>query len=429
MPASNYPQFFRIRQTFERPRVEDVAAEVERQLARLDLRGRIKPDQTVAITAGSRGIANIAAIIKAMVDHVKSLSAHPFIIPAMGSHGGGTPQGQRAVLESYGITEQFCGAPIRAGMETVVVCQAAEGFPVHIDRLAYEADHVILCGRIKPHTDFTGDIESGLMKMMLLGLGKHEGAKVYHRAIQDYSFGQIVRSVAGRVLEQCRIVAGLAIVENGYDETALVEAIAPQEIERREKELLVLAKRWMPRLPFPRVDILIIDEMGKDISGAGIDTNVVGRKQNRGQPSDNEIPKVRRIIVRSLTEASHGNAVGLGIADFCTTRLLELHDRQSTWINIITSGNLAAVKYPLNFDTDRELLDVALSTIGLTEPPKARILWIKNTLKLAEVECSAAYLAEAKDRGDLQILTPLRSLPLDDSGNLPGQSCGDLRGV
>lgn len=419
MLASNYPQFFRIRQTFERPRIDDVAAEVQRQLARLDLRHQVKPGHSVAITAGSRGIANIAIVIKAMVDHVKSLGARPLIVPAMGSHGGGTAEGQRAVLESYGITEEFCGAPIRASMETVIICQAAEGFPVHIDRLAYEADHVMLCGRVKPHTDFTGDIESGLMKMMLLGLGKHEGAKVYHRAIQDYSFGQIVRSVVGRVLEQCHIAAGLAIVENGYDETALIEAIAPQEIVRREKELLVLAKRWMPRLPFPRVDILIIDEMGKDISGAGIDTNVVGRKQNRGGPSESEIPKVRRIIVRGLTDASHGNAVGLGIADFCTTRLLEQHDRQSTWINIITSGNLAAVKYPLNFDTDRELLDVALSTIGLTEPPRAKILWIKNTLKLAEVECSAAYFAEAKERGDLEILTPLRDLPLDAAGNLP----------
>src|SRR5262245_49481027 len=425
MAASNYPQFFRVRQKFQRPRVEDVPAEVQRQLAQLELRRSIRPGQSVAITGGSRGIANIETIIKAMVDHVKSLGARPLIVPAMGSHGGGTAEGQRAVLQSYGITEDFCGAPIRASMETVVVCQAAEGFPVHIDRLAYEADHVMLCGRIKPHTDFTGDIESGLMKMMLLGLGKHEGAKVYHRAIQDYSFAQIVRSVAGRVLEQCHIVAGVAIVENGYDETALIEAIAPQEIERREKELLVLAKRWMPRLPFPLVDILIIDEMGKDISGAGIDTNVVVRNQNRCQPSDNETPNVRRIIVRGLTQASHGNAVGLGIADFCTTRLLEQHDRQSTWINIITSGNLAAVKYPLNFDTDRDVLDVALSTIGLTQPPDATVLWIKNTLKLHEVECSAAYLAEAEERSDLKILTPLRDLPIGGDGNLPKSVLSD----
>jgi hypothetical protein len=373
----------------------------------------------VAITGGSRGIANIARILKAIVDHLKGLDAKPFIVPAMGSHGGGTAHGQQSVLESYGITEQSCGCPIRAGMETVTICQAAEGFPVHIDRHAYEADHVVLCGRIKPHTDFTGDIESGLMKMMLLGLGKHEGAKVYHRAFQDLTFAQIVRSVANIVLKQCHIAAGIAIVENSYDETALVEAIAPADIERREKELLVLAKKWMPRLPFDNVDILIIDEMGKNISGAGIDTNVVGRKKNRGRPSEDELPKIRRIIVRGLTKESHGNAVGIGIADFCTTRLLDQHDRQATWMNIITSGNLPAVKYPLHFDTDRELLDAALTTIGLIQPPDAKILWIKNTLQLAEVECSAAYLKESQERADLDILTPLRALPLDADGNLP----------
>ncbi|HEY2759851.1 MAG TPA: lactate racemase domain-containing protein [Pirellulales bacterium] len=418
MPTSNYPRFFRVRQSFERPRIDDVPGEVARQLVALKLQRQIQPGQSVAITGGSRGIANIAVIIKAIASHLKQLGAAPFIVPAMGSHGGGTAEGQIGVLESYGITEKFCGCPIRASMETVVVCQAAEGFPVHIDRFALSADHVVLCGRIKPHTDFTGDIESGLMKMMLLGLGKHEGAKVYHRAIQDYNFGQIVRSVAGRVLEKCHIAAGVAIVENGYDETALIEAIAAERIQEREKELLVLAKKWMPRLPFPLVDILIIDEMGKDISGAGIDTNVVGRKHNRGRPSEDEFPKVRRIIVRGLTEASHGNAVGLGIADFCTTRLLDQHDRHSTWTNIITSGNLAAVKYPLHYDTDRELLDVALTTIGLTPPEQAKIVWIKNTLHLAEVECSAAYLPMAQERADLEILTPLRDLPLDTNGDL-----------
>ncbi len=187
----------------------------------------------------------------------------------MGSHGGGTAEGQREVLESYGITEAFCGCPIRASMETVVVCQTAEGFDVHFDRHAFEADHVVVCNRIKPHTGFVGDIESGLMKMMLIGLGKHEGAKIYHRAIHDYSFGQIVRSVAGRVLESCRIVAGLAIVENGYDETAIIAGVAPGEFEAREKELLVLAKKLMPRLPFDHIDLLVIDEIGKNISGDG----------------------------------------------------------------------------------------------------------------------------------------------------------------
>ena len=274
---SDFPQFFRVRQTFEAPRVEDVAGEVRSQLAKLRLEEQIKPAHSVAITVGSRGIANIQRITKAIVDHVKSLGGEPFIVPAMGSHGGGTAQGQRRVIESYGVTEEFCGCPIRAGMETVVVCQTAEGFDVHFDRHAFGADHVIVANRVKPHTGFVGDIESGLMKMMLIGLGKHEGAKIYHRAIQDYSFGQIVRSVAGRVLKSCRIVAGLAIVENGYDETACIEGLAPGDFESREKELLLLARKLLPRLPFAQLHLLIIDEIGKNISGTGMDTNVIGR--------------------------------------------------------------------------------------------------------------------------------------------------------
>ncbi len=250
----------------------------------------------------------------------------PFIVPAMGSHGGGTAEGQRHVLESYGVTEEFCGCPIRSSMETVVVCQTAEGFDVHFDRHAFEADHVLVCNRVKPHTGFVGDIESGLMKMMLIGLGKHEGAKIYHRAIQDYSFGQIVRSVASRVLESCHIAGGLAIVENRYDETAYIQAVQPAEFESREKELLVLAKKLMPRLPFEEIHVLVIDEIGKDISGSGMDTNVVGRKFHAHHPAKNELPKVKRIIIRGLTEATHGNATGIGLAEFCTTRAIEQTD-------------------------------------------------------------------------------------------------------
>ena len=197
----------------------------------------------MAITAGSRGIVNIRVVLTAVVAHLTRLGARPFLVPAMGSHGGGTPAGQLEVLASYGVTEENCGCPIKASMETVVICQTPEGFPVHFDRHAYQADHVLVCGRVKPHTDFTGDIQSGLMKMMLIGLGKHEGAKVYHRAIHDYSFPQIVRSVGQRVLAQCKIVAGLAIVENGYDETAQITAVRPEELEGRERELLALATR------------------------------------------------------------------------------------------------------------------------------------------------------------------------------------------
>ncbi len=416
---SSYPKIFRVRQSFEGPRVEDVPGEVKSQLSRLRLGDKIRPGQSVAVTAGSRGIANIHEIIRATVEHLKSLGAKPLIIPAMGSHGGGTPQGQRQVLEAYGITEDFCGCPIRSSMETVVLCRTAEGIPVHFDKQAFESDHVLVCGRIKPHTNFVGDIESGLMKMMLIGLGKHEGAKIYHRAIQNFSFGQIVHSVAGQVLEKCHIVAGLGIVENAYDQTARIEAVAPQDFVEREKALLKLAKQWMPRLPFEQVDILLVDEIGKNISGAGMDTNVIGRKFKEGRAAEEERPKIKRIVVRSLTEETHGNATGLGNAEFCTTRLVKQMDVRATQINCLTGGSPNAAKVPIHFETDREVLDAALPTIGLADPPDARLLWIKNTLDVAEVACSEAYFAEAQKRADLKILGEPAPLPFDAAGNLP----------
>lgn len=416
---TNYPQLFRLRQQFEGPVVDDVAGEVEQQLASLALAEKIQPGQSVAITAGSRGIANIEIIIRGICQHLKALGAEPFIVPAMGSHGGGTAAGQQQIIESYGITEEFCGCPIRASMDTVVVCEAKEGFPVHFDQQASEADHVFVCGRVKPHTGFHGDIESGLMKMMLIGLGKHAGALIYHRAIMNYSFGQIVRSVAREVLAKCRIVGGLAIVENAYDETAKLAGVAPEKFEEEEKGLLVLAKQWMPRLPFDQVDILTIDEIGKNISGSGLDTNVVGRKYLDHRAAEEEYPKVKKIIVRGLTAETHGNAAGIGLAEFCLSRVVEQMNVQATRVNCLTGGHPTGAMIPLDYETDRETLDMALSTIGLIKPRESRLMWIRDTLDVAEVECSAAYMEEAQQRADLEVLTPLRDMPFDADGNLP----------
>jgi hypothetical protein len=413
-----YPSMFRVRQILERPLVQNPAAETERQLARLNLASRVKPGQSVAVTAGSRGIANIQHITKAIVAHLLALGAKPFIVPAMGSHGGGTAEGQRAIVEGYGMTEAFLGCPIRASMETVTICRTAEGFPVHFDRQAFEADHVVVCGRVKPHTNFVGEVESGLMKMMLIGLGKHEGAKIYHRAIQDYSFPQIIKSVAGEVLARCRILCGIGIVENGYDETAKIEAVLPDQLEVREKELLVQARQWMPKLPFDRVDLLIIDQIGKNISGSGMDTNVVGRKFNDHRAAEDEWPKVKKIWVRGLTEETHGNAAGIGMADFASSRAIEATNWHITKINCLTGGHITGAAAPAHYDTDREVFDAALQSIGLVEPPQARILWIRNTLHLAEVECSAIYLDEARQRDDLKIKSDPRELEFSPEDNL-----------
>jgi hypothetical protein len=410
---------YRIRQKFEAPRVDDVPAEVERQLARLRLERVVRPGQTVAITAGSRGIANIAAIIKAAVAHFKKLDARPFIVPAMGSHGGGTAQGQREILESYGITPEYTGAEIRSAMETVIVDRTPHGLPVHFDRLASEADHVLVCGRIKPHTGFVGPIESGLHKMMLIGLGKHEGAKIYHRAIMDYSFLEIIRAVADVVLQRCKIVAGLAIVENAYDETGLIEAVGPQDFFEREQELLKTARRWMPRLPFPVVDLLIIDAIGKNISGSGMDTNVVGRKYNDHAATDKDDVTCRRIFIRGLTADTHGNACGLGLAEFTTDRCLAQVDFAATRINALTGGHPTAAGIPISLPSDREVLDAALETVGLVEPARARVVQIPDTLHLREVLVSEAYGGELRERSDLEVIAGPEDLDFDPQGFLP----------
>jgi len=416
---ANLPKVFKVRQHFQAVECEDVAMEVEVQLTRLDLGQKIKPGDTVAISAGSRGIANMHIAIRGIVQHIQALGGAPFVVPAMGSHGGGTAEGQRAIIEGYGMSEQFLGCPIKASMETHIVCQAAEGFPVHFDKHAWEADHVVVCNRVKPHTNFAGDIESGLMKMMLIGLGKHNGAKIYHRAINDYSFGQIVRSVAKEVLDKCGVVAGLALVENQFDHTALVEAVAPEKFEEREKELLILAKKYMPSLPFEEVQFLAIDEMGKDISGSGMDTNVIGRKYNDHCATGDETPRVKYIAMRGLTPVTHGNATGLGMAEFCRSRVAREVDHKITRINCITGGHITAAMSPLDYETDAEIFDVISQSVGLTEPQDIRFVWIRNTLNVAEFVCSEAYLDQVQAREDLEQLSDLQELPFDDAGNLP----------
>lgn len=325
----SYPQLIRVRQKFEGPSLDDIPATVHAELAQLNLPDRIKTGQQVAITAGSRGINNIAVILRAVVDFVHKLGAEPFIVPAMGSHGGATAEGQIAILATFEITPEKMGCPIRASMETVRVCESPEGVDIHFDKHAYEADHVIVCNRVKLHTDFKGQIQSGLMKMMLIGLGKHAGASIYHRAFRDYSFDQIALSVSDTVIRECHVAAGLAIVENGYEQTALIKALPPNEIATAEHELLRLSQQWMARLPFDDIDVLIIDEIGKNISGTGMDTNVVGRKTDENRASGNEVPRVKKIVVRDLTPAAHGNATGIGLADFTTQRVLDKLDYDS----------------------------------------------------------------------------------------------------
>ncbi len=416
-----YPKVLRIRQQFERPRVAAIPTAVRAELAKLNLPAVIRPGQTVALTAGSRGIANIPLVLKSTADFLKELGAKPFLVPAMGSHGGGTAEGQRHVIESYGITEEFVGVPIRASMEVKSLGTSPEGFPVVLDRYAAEADHIGVVGRVKSHTAYHGPLESGLMKMMMIGLGKHAGALAYHRILLEQPYDLVVRAV-GRVMRaRAPITFGLAVVENAYDETALVEAVAPEAFERREEHLLTLAKQWLAQLPFREADLLIVDEIGKDISGSGMDTNVVGRKRAfRGQSSEGQ-PQMRLIFVRGLTEKTHGNATGIGLADFTTKRLLEQMDYRATVINCLTAGYPEGATLPVHFDTDREVLDAALAIIGTRAAEDARVIRVRNTLCLEEVEISEPCLAETERAATT--FTPVggaRPLTLDNAGCLPG---------
>jgi hypothetical protein len=414
-----YPPMFRVRQQFERPRVSDIAGCVRAALERLDLGRFIRPGQSVALTAGSRGIAHIALILRSVVRFLRDLGAEPFLVPAMGSHGGGTAAGQRQVLESYGITEEYVGAPIRATMDVVSLGVTPEGFPVVLDKYAAAADHIGVIARIKPHTNYHGPIESGLLKMLMIGLGKHQGALTYHRLLLDYPYDQVVRAVARQVLAQAPITFGLAIVENAYDETALIEGVLPGDFERREEALLPLARRWLPRLPVREADLLIVDEIGKNISGSGMDTNVVGRKRAAHAPEPPEQPRMRLIFVRDLSPHSHGNATGIGLADFTTTRLVRAMDYQATVINCLTAGYPGSASIPIHFDSDREVLEAALRILGTREPAQARIVRIRNTLHVEEVELSEPCLTQAPKNSEFTLCAGPYSWAFDAAGNLP----------
>src|SRR5438067_137707 len=408
------PRMIRVRQTFPRPRVADIPRTVTETLGAAAL--RVKAGDTVAVGAGSRGIANIDVVVGATVRWLKDLGARPFVFPAMGSHGGGTADGQLSVLEHYGMTEATMGCPIRATMDVVQVGEAL-GLPVWLDRHAAEADWIGVVNRVKPHTDFKGSIESGLFKMMTIGLGKYKGAIQYHRANIHHGYETVITAVGREMLKKARIGFGVGIVENGYDETARLEAFNAANLEAGERRLLKDAREWMARLPFSPIDVLIVEEMGKNVSGAGMDTNVIGRPSNPHEPFPAD-PKILWIVALDLTEESYGNAVGIGNADFTTRRLVDKIDMKPTLINAITACAPGGAKVPPTYDTDREAIETALSCIGLTPPERARVIRIKNTLMLGEIEVSEAFAADLAKRPDLTQLTDPAPLAFDAAGRL-----------
>jgi Lactate racemase N-terminal domain len=413
-----YPNMYRIRQRFEGPAVADIPATVQAELARAGVASVIKPGQTVALTAGSRGVANIATIIKAAADYLQTIGAKPFVIPAMGSHGGGTADGQLDVLHHYGISEDSLGIPLRATMEVVQIGETSDGIPVWLDKYASEADHIGVINRVKPHTDFSGAIESGLLKMMTIGLGKYHGAQHYHRANVQYGYEHVIRTVGRTMLTQARIAFGLGVIENGYDQTAVIRAVRASQLEDTELELQALSKKLAARLPFDFIHLLIVEEMGKNISGAGMDTKVIGRIMNIIEQAPKH-PRILRIYVRDLHDDSYGNATGVGLADFVSRRLVNKIDPTATYINCLTGLSPESARIPITFDADREAVDAALGTIGLVKSDEARIVRIQNTLLLEELDVSEALLPEVKQRDTLEILWGPKGLAFDNNGGLP----------
>ena len=400
-----------VRQSFSDDQVGDIRQTVFTELEQysgLELKGK-----SIAVTAGSRGITGMVETLQAIVAQLLEWGAEPFLVPAMGSHGGATAVGQIAVLESLGITEAQIGAPIRASMDVIELGRIQGDTPVCCDRLAFESDGIVVCNRIKAHTAFAGEYESGLLKMMVIGLGKHVGTEGLHR-LGFGQFATVIPAAASVILEKAPILFGVGIVENAYNQVARIETLSPETIFDREKELLRYAKSIMGRLLVSELDILVVDELGKDISGGGMDSNVTGRAASGMRRSD--APNIASIIVRDLTIKTAGNSIGMGMADFMCKRAAEKIVLSSTYTNSITAGAIASAKLPIITESDRDAISLAIrASIGSTSQEK-RIVHIRNTKELDRIWISSAFISEIADRDDLEVLGEPRSYEFDATG-------------
>lgn len=408
------PAWRRVRQRFDDTREPSVEAAVAREMATLG--SRIRPGMTVAVGVGSRGLASLHEMVRATVEALKARGARAVVMPAMGSHGGATPDGQRAVLADYGVTEASVGAPIDASMETVRIGVAEGDLPVHFSMAALACDAVLAVNRVKPHTSFRGAFESGLAKMLTIGFGKHAGATELHQRGMD-RMSETIPAALAVVLREVRVLGGLASVENARDEVALVEAVPGEAIPSREPALLERARGLMPRIPFDRLDVLVVDRIGKDVSGTGMDPNVTRRYTARHLGIDPLAPQ--RIVVLRLTERTHGNAHGLGIADVTTRDVIESVDYQKGWTNAVASQSLDAARTPLWVPTDREAIALALLTCPGVDRTAPRLVRIGSTLELEACWVSEAlWQAEGRLRPELTSLSEAEPVRFGADGRL-----------
>jgi hypothetical protein len=412
----DFPLVYPVRQQLNQPQVADVAGEVRRQIEGSRLRARIQPGARVAVGVGSRGIANLATLARATVDTLRGMGYQPFIVAAMGSHGGATPEGQRELLASYGVTEAAMGVPVRTEMDVIELGTNSWGEPVYWDRNAFAADAVVTLARVKPHTDFRGRYESGIVKMLVIGLGKQKGAAQHHRygvrGLRD-----LIPESVKVVLAKTRFALGLAVLENANEQTALIRAVEPEELLDVEPQLLDQARGLLGRIPFDPLDLLVVGEVGKNYSGTGLDVNVLGRQFVEGEP-DTFTPKITRICLLDLSEESHGNAVGVGLADLTTHTLLAKIDHAVTNMNVLTACFLLRSKLPIALENDRACIEMGLKTCWQPHQEQLRLAIIPNTLEVSHLWVSAPLADEARQRADLQVLGEPRPLPFDAEGNL-----------
>ncbi len=417
-----------VRQNFPDRSVRDIPGTIAEELSTASFAGRLKPGSRVAIGVGSRGIGNIATIVRAVVDYWKSNGMKPFIFPAMGSHGAATAEGQADVLAHYGIIEETMGCPVISSLEVVPAGKTPDGIQAFMDRNAFASDGVMLVGRVKWHTDFAGKIESGLFKMMAIGLGKFAGAQRYHTYAYNLGLEHVIRGIGRAVLSSGKILGGLAILEDANHNTAQLTAVPVEQMEQKEEELLALVKSWMGRIPCD-LDILILDEIGKNISGAGMDTKVVNRGVH-GQYNPWEGPRFERVFIRDLSGNSYGNGVGLGMADVVGDRLLNKIDWKPTRINALTASTPASIQTPIHFPTDRECLETIAPTVGKFDMRQLTIGWVKNSLEISPIALSENLRPEIEKNPILEILGGAQEMPFDSHGNLESMvATGELVGA
>lgn len=411
-----FPKLIKVRQKFIGPVVEDVEKKVFEQLRLLGIQEQITPGMRIAITAGSRGITNIPIIIRSVVRELKNWGAAPFIIPTMGSHGGATAEGQIDVLHSLGITEEFCEASIVSSMEVNQVGETPQGMPVYVDKNALEADAVLLVGRVKVHTDFKSPIgiESGLMKMAAIGMGKHKQALLIH-TYGVHGIRDIMPEVARVVLKKVNFLCGIAIVENAFEQTAIIEAIPTENIPYRERELLEVSASLMPKLPVDDLDVLIVDEIGKNYSGTGMDTNIIGRIRILGT-EEPKGPRIKYVIASDLSEESHGNALGIGLADLTTKRLFNKIDFKIMNENVVTSTFLHRAMIPIVMESDKEALSAALRATWGVASNEARIIRIPNTLQLEYLYVSEVLVPEVMQLTHMELVDEPTEITFDGQG-------------